>query len=247
MPSEERYELQRPRYGNRLDPRLGGMSSSNRANGLGRNTNDTIIDVEILQNLKDMSSQLFNICKRGDTACFLEEINLLYEHEKNYLYDVLLLQNEEDQDTLLHVAIKGNNVDLVKEILHILGEPYNSDDSYECRYFKDKKENEKPLSKVINARSRESCKALEYIDNEEIAQLFIECYDARIKNLRKELEDSNIQLEQAKRILCRNKLAFAYLGLISFCVQVSRTLLDLAMGLPPVANFSFICFLVLQV
>ena len=64
MPSEEHHELQELEYGNHLDHRLESTSSSNSANGLGRSTNDAIINVEMPQNLKDMSSQLFNICKR---------------------------------------------------------------------------------------------------------------------------------------------------------------------------------------
>ncbi|GFW70725.1 hypothetical protein TNCV_2922801 [Trichonephila clavipes] len=54
----------------------------------------------------------------------------------------------------------------------------------------------------------ESYKELEYIGSEEIAQLFIKYYDGRIKNLRKELDNSYKQLEQAKCILLRRKSIF---------------------------------------
>ncbi|MGL9758633.1 MAG: ankyrin repeat domain-containing protein [Wolbachia sp.] len=255
--------------------------------------------------LRGISSQFFDICKRESI-----DQGISFLHKNNYLYDVLLLQNEEDQDTPLHVAIKERNVDLVKKFLHILEKPYNLDDFYKYSHFS---YNRNPLSKVINTKNREgkdvitlviegnnpecisavfkyltredinrrkdiksgytplheavrskssnavstllksehvevelldkkSYEACDYVCDKETAKLFINFYDDKITNLRKRLEDSNIQLEQAKRILCRNKLAFAYLELISFCFQVSRTLLDLAMGLPPVANFFFHLF-----
>lgn len=104
--------------------------------------------------LESLSLQLLNICeeKNIDKARFYQKINFLYEN--GCLYDVLFSQNKEG-DTLLHVAIKKNDVDLTKEVLRILKRPYNSNNSYKYRYFKDKEESEKPLSKVINTKNRE--------------------------------------------------------------------------------------------
>ncbi|KAG8174016.1 hypothetical protein JTE90_024162 [Oedothorax gibbosus] len=153
-PSEEYHS------GGHLNHELGSTSNLNRADGSGGNMNeephattDTVVKFYDYY-LGSLSLQLFNICeeKNIDKARFYQKINFLYENGR--LYDVLFSQNKEG-DTLLHVAIKKNDVDLTKEVLRILKRPYNSNDSYKYRYFKDKEESEKPLSKVINTKNRE--------------------------------------------------------------------------------------------
>lgn len=97
--------------------------------------------------------RLLNICKGEEDISFDQEINLLYK--EGCLYDALLLQDEKNQDTPLHVAIKKNRADFVKKLLCILKEPYRANEFYKHKYFEHKQENEKPLSKVINTKNKD--------------------------------------------------------------------------------------------
>ncbi|WP_264330925.1 hypothetical protein [Wolbachia endosymbiont (group B) of Erebia ligea] len=77
--------------------------------------------------------RLLNICKGEEDISFDQEINFLYK--EGYLYDVLLLQDEENHDTPLHVAIKRNRTCFVEKLLCILKEPYCSSEFYKRKYF----------------------------------------------------------------------------------------------------------------
>uniref|UniRef100_A0A3B0JGS3 Uncharacterized protein n=1 Tax=Wolbachia endosymbiont of Aleurodicus floccissimus TaxID=2152762 RepID=A0A3B0JGS3_9RICK len=102
---------------------------------------------------ESIGSRLLNICKGERDISFDQEINSLYK--EGCLYDALLLQDEKNQDTPLHVAIKKNRADFVKKLLCILKEPYRANEFYKHKYFEHKQENEKPLSKVINTKNKD--------------------------------------------------------------------------------------------
>ncbi|AGJ99988.1 ankyrin repeat domain-containing protein [Wolbachia endosymbiont of Drosophila simulans] len=163
-------------------------------------------------NALEGSLRLFSICKGGregiDKTRFNKEIS--YLHENAYLYDVLLLQDEENQNTLLHVVIKENQVDLVKELLCILKEPYRSNKVYKCKYFEDKQENEKPLSKVINSKDKEGkdaiTLAIEGNDPECISALFKYLTYENI-NRRKDVKSDYTPLHEAVRSRSSNAIS----------------------------------------
>ncbi|MBA8755949.1 hypothetical protein HCR15_02235 [Wolbachia pipientis] len=163
-------------------------------------------------NALEGSLRLFSICKGGregiDKTRFNKEIS--YLHENAYLYDVLLLQDEENQNTLLHVVIKENQVDLVKELLCILKEPYRSNKVYECKYFEGKQENEKPLSKVINSKDRDGkdaiTLAIEGNDPECISALFKYLTYENI-NRRKDVKSDYTPLHEAVRSRSSNAIS----------------------------------------
>jgi len=100
---------------------------------------------------ESIGSRLLNICKGEEDISFDQEINSLYKD--GCLYDALLLQDEKNQDTPLHAAIKKNRADFVKKLLCILKEPYRANEFYKHKYFEHKQENEKPLFKVINTKN----------------------------------------------------------------------------------------------
>ncbi|WP_265024303.1 ankyrin repeat domain-containing protein [Wolbachia endosymbiont (group A) of Epagoge grotiana] len=163
-------------------------------------------------NALEGSLRLFSICKGGregiDKTRFNKEIS--YLHENAYLYDVLLLQDEENQNTLLHVVIKENQVDLVKELLCILKEPYRSNKVYECKYFEGKQENEKPLSKVINSKDKDGkdaiTLAIEGNDPECISALFKYLTYENI-NRRKDVKSDYTPLHEAVRSRSSNAIS----------------------------------------
>ncbi|WP_341811473.1 ankyrin repeat domain-containing protein [Wolbachia endosymbiont (group A) of Oxytorus armatus] len=163
-------------------------------------------------NALEGSLRLFSICKGGregiDKTRFNKEIS--YLHENAYLYDVLLLQDEENQNTLLHVVIKENQVDLVKELLCILKEPYRSNKVYKCKYFEDKQENEKPLSKVINSKDKDGkdaiTLAIEGNDPECISALFKYLTYENI-NRRKDVKSDYTPLHEAVRSRSSNAIS----------------------------------------
>ncbi|MCX3064433.1 ankyrin repeat domain-containing protein [Wolbachia endosymbiont of Drosophila pseudotakahashii] len=163
-------------------------------------------------NALEGSLRLFSICKGGregiDKTRFNKEIS--YLHENAYLYDVLLLQDEENQNTLLHVVIKENQVDLVKELLCILKEPYRSNKVYECKYFEGKQENEKPLSKVINSKDKDGkdaiTLAIEGNDPECISALFKYLIYENI-NRRKDVKSDYTPLHEAVRSRSSNAIS----------------------------------------
>lgn len=102
---------------------------------------------------ESIGSRLLNICEGEEDISFDQEINFLYK--EGCLYDALLLQDEKNQDTPLHVAIKKNHADFVKKLLCILKEPYRANEFYKHKYFEHKEENEKPLFKVINTKNKD--------------------------------------------------------------------------------------------
>lgn len=151
--------------------------------------------------LRGISSQFFDICKKESID---QGISFLYKN--NYLYDVLLLQNEEDQDTPLHVAIKKGQIDLAKEILRILEKSYNLDDFYKYKHFS---YNRNPLSKVINTKNREGKDVITLV----IEGNNPECISAAFKyltrediNRRKDIKSGYTPLHEAVRLKSSNAI-----------------------------------------
>ncbi|WP_264719188.1 hypothetical protein [Wolbachia endosymbiont (group A) of Lasioglossum morio] len=213
--------------------RFNSSSSPSRTNGLERSMNkNTVVNIkeecQELQDLKSMSSQFFpyiySICEGEgfDKTDFYQKIDLL--HAKHRLYDVLLSLNEKDQDTPLHVAIKKGKIDLTKEILHILDEPYKLDSFYKGKYF----EREKPLFKVVSTRNKERKSVItlviegndlehiaavfEYLAyDEETKQLLIECC-GKVNSLSKKLVDIDKKSAFTKCSLSVAESIFAFLA-----------------------------------
>ncbi|RDD35711.1 Ankyrin repeats (3 copies) [Wolbachia endosymbiont of Cylisticus convexus] len=148
---------------------------------------------------ESIGSRLLNICKGEEEGIYFDqEINFL--HTNACLYDVLLLQDEKNQDTPLHVAVKKNRISFVEKLLCLLKEPYLSNTFYKCKYFERNQENEKPLSKIINAKNK---------DGKDVITLAIEgnnseCLSALFKyltyesiNREKDVESSYTPLHEA--------------------------------------------------
>ncbi|MGL9758105.1 MAG: ankyrin repeat domain-containing protein [Wolbachia sp.] len=147
---------------------------------------------------ESIGSRLLNICKGEEDISFDQEINSL--HTKGCLYDVLLLQDEENHDTPLHVAIKRNRTDFVEKLLCILKEPYCSSEFYKRKYFERKQENEKPLFKVINTKNKDEkdaiTLAIEGNNSECISALLNYLADKNI-NREKDVESGYTPLHEA--------------------------------------------------
>ncbi|WP_419214526.1 ankyrin repeat domain-containing protein [Wolbachia endosymbiont of Rhagoletis cingulata] len=147
---------------------------------------------------ESIGSRLLNICKGEEDISFDQEINLLYK--EGCLYDALLLQDEKNQDTPLHVAIKKNRADFVKKLLCILKEPYRANEFYKHKYFEHKQENEKPLSKVINTKNKDEkdviTLTIEGNNSECISALFNYLTRENI-NRRKDVESEYTPLHEA--------------------------------------------------
>ncbi|MFP3022933.1 MAG: ankyrin repeat domain-containing protein [Wolbachia sp.] len=147
---------------------------------------------------ESIGSRLLNICKGEEDISFDQEINFLYK--EGCLYDALLLQDEKNQDTPLHLAIKKNHADFVKKLLCILKEPYRANEFYKHKYFQHKEENEKPLFKVINTKNKDGKDAItltiEGNNSECISALFNYLTDKNI-NRRKDVESEYTPLHEA--------------------------------------------------
>ncbi|WP_353279616.1 ankyrin repeat domain-containing protein [Wolbachia endosymbiont (group B) of Xanthorhoe designata] len=147
---------------------------------------------------ESIGSRLLNICNGEEDISFDQEINFLYQ--EGCLYDALLLQDEENQDTPLHVAIKKNHADFVKKLLCILKEPYRANEFYKHKYFEHKEENEKPLFKFINTKNKDGkdaiTLAIEGNNSECISALFNYLTDKNI-NRRKDVESEYTPLHEA--------------------------------------------------
>ncbi|MCA7010565.1 ankyrin repeat domain-containing protein [Wolbachia endosymbiont of Tribolium confusum] len=147
---------------------------------------------------ESIGSRLLNIFEGEEDISFDQEINFLYK--EGCLYDALLLQDEKNQDTPLHVAIKKNHADFVKKLLCILKEPYRANEFYKHKYFEHKQENEKPLFKVINTKNKDGkdviTLTIEGNNSECISALFNYLTDKNI-NRRKDVESEYTPLHEA--------------------------------------------------
>ncbi|OAB82150.1 hypothetical protein WSTR_02325 [Wolbachia endosymbiont of Laodelphax striatellus] len=147
---------------------------------------------------ESIGSRLLNICQGEEDISFKQEIYSLYED--SLLYDALFFQDEKSQDTPLHVAIKKNHADFVKELLDILKEPYRANGFYKRKYFEHKQENEKPLFKVINTKNKDKkdviTLAIESNNSKCISVLFNYLTRENI-NRRKDVENEYTPLHEA--------------------------------------------------
>lgn len=147
---------------------------------------------------ESIGSRLLSICQGKEDIYFDQEIYYLYK--EGCLYDALLLQDEKNQDTPLHVAIKKNRADFVKKLLCILKEPYCSNEFYKHKYFERKQENEKPLFKVINTKNKDEkdliTLAIEGNNSECVSALFNYLTHENI-NRRKDVESEYTPLHEA--------------------------------------------------
>ncbi len=149
--------------------------------------------------VESIGSRLLNICKGEEEGIsFDQEINFL--HTNACLYDVLLLQDEKNQDTPLHVSVKKNRISFVEKLLCLLKEPYLSNTFYKCKYFERNQENEKPLSKIINAKNKDGkdviTLAIEGNNSECLSALFDYLTRENI-NRRKDVESEYTPLHEA--------------------------------------------------
>lgn len=191
----------------------------------------TLLHVAVRKNKVDYVKGILHIldelCK-SDSPCVGE-----YSPHK-----VINTKNEEGKDVIT-LVIEGNNPECISAVFKYLTRKdinRRKDIESGCTLLHEAvrlkssnavRELLKSEHVDIELLDERSYKARKYIKDKGTAKLFIDFYDDKITNLRKRLEDSNIQLEQARRTLHRRKSIFAYSAAISFCALLIGAIVNM--------------------